>query len=86
MANDATDAGLDDASEGADDALDQGLAVVDEATDIAVPAKTDATSETEVYDNNWRYWDYSEWYIGGTACLGVVWWFMFGWFIYIRTN
>jgi len=49
LANDATDAAFEDASEGANDAQEQPKAVVDDATKIADPAMTaDAKSEMKI--------------------------------------
>jgi hypothetical protein len=95
IADDAVDSANDAADEGAaiaDGALDDAAAIAADAEGDAVDAAEDATKAAKTVDttgrdpSDWRYWESPDLWIGIIDCVDVLWWLVWGWFVYIKTN
>lgn len=84
-AGDDASAALDDAEEAFDEAADEADEGFDEAEQAAVPAektkeKVQTLEEMKKEEDLWAL------LIGISAFVDVLWWFLWGWFIYVKTN
>jgi len=79
---DAADSAADDASSAADDAVASAEAAAAERRDIMEAAEAKPSS-VAMRDPSKMAGDT---YIGIMSTIGVIWWFIFGWFVYVKTN
>jgi hypothetical protein len=95
IADSAIDSADDAADEGAaiaDGAFDDAAAIAADAEGDAVDAVEDASKAAKTVDtgsrdpSDWRYWNAPELWIGIAQCVGVLWWVIWGHFVYIKTN
>ena len=97
-ANNAIDSAQDAADEGAaiaDGALDDAESIAADAEGDADALLADGTEAAKTASNDnaaaangddWRYWAAPSLWIGIIQTVDVVWWFIWGWFVYIKTN
>lgn len=95
IADNAIDSANDAADEGAaiaDGALDDAAAIAADAEDDAIEGVEDASKAAKTVEtgdrdpSDWRYWNAPSLWIGIIHCVDVLWWVIWGHFVYIKTN